>query len=290
MVELSDAWRVVLNALVEAAVAWQSPEEIAGTIECGIEETTDLLCDLDLAGWIEVWDGASGPLVTLSPLGAERMGVRLVEIGPDATPRWAPVSDPEPPAPPSTHVCASGRAASLDFVADSAPEPVEMAARSERAAAVFRAVAELRVHVLPRSPNVAGHPDDWPLPSLLLGVGLTPWPGPGQEPDREATCPVCGSRRLGPHMYCLYCDRWGLDCLLMANPGRKAASRPRFTPVHDPILEQLQGERLRSRRRAKRLKNQQLQLEAQRLRRRGQASPSGPKFPGGSGPAARPAS
>jgi hypothetical protein len=165
-----------------------------------------------------------------------------------------------------------------------------MAERSEQAAAVARAVAETRTHVLPCSPNDAGRPDDWPLPSLLLGVGLTPWPGPGQEHDHETTCPVCGSRRLGPHMYCLYCDRWGLDRLLTTNPGRKGASRPRFLPAHDPILEQIQGERLRSRRRAKRLKNHQLQVEAQRLRRRGRAVPASPTLSGDSGLATRPAS
>jgi len=285
MVELSEAWRDVVNAVIAAPVAWLSPAELADALGRGVQETTDLLCDLDLAGWLEVWDGESGPVVTLSPLGAERMGVRLVEEGFEATARWAHAGDPEPRAPRSTNLCASARAANLDFVPDPAPEPDEAAARGERAADVAaRAVPKL----IGREPDPAGaHPlrtDDLPPPSVLLGVGLTPWPGPGQEIDHDATCPACGSRHLGPQMYCLYCDRWGLDRLASLREGNPAPVRPRVAPVASADVERLQAERLRERRRAKRQKNHQLRMEAQRRRRQGKVAPRGTKPPGSSSP------
>ncbi len=66
------------------------------SIGIDIETTTDLLSDLDAAGWLDVWDGAglddsdtetdTGPLITLSPLGAERLQVHLIELGAEETP------------------------------------------------------------------------------------------------------------------------------------------------------------------------------------------------------------
>ena len=51
---------------------------------------------------------------------------------------------------------------------------------------------------------------DLPLPTLLLGQNLTPWPGPEAFALAEV-CPACAGAPLRPHMYCLGCDRWGLD-------------------------------------------------------------------------------
>ena len=285
MVELSEACQGVVNALIAAPVAWLSPAELADALGRGVQETTDLLCDLDLAGWLAVWDGESGPVVTLSPLGAERMGVRLVEEGFDVTPRWAQVGDPEPHAPRSTNLCASARSATLAFVPDPAPEPGEAAARGERAAVVAARVVlkttggepEARAAKLPRA-------DDLPHPSVLLGVGLTPWPGPGQEIDQDATCPACGSRRLRSHMYCLYCDRWGLDHLTSSLPESPSPVRPRGASEASAIVERLQEERLRERRRAKRLKNHQARVEALRNRRQGKTATRDTKPPGASSP------
>lgn len=268
MVGLSESWQEVLEALVAAPAAWLTPAQVAGALGREVEETTDLLCDLDLAGWIEVCDSDPAPIVSLSPLGAERLGVKLVETGREATPRWAPAGEPEPPAPRPRHVFASARAASLDFVTDPSADPVAAAERGERAAAAERSVV-LSGEQAPARASARG--DDLPAPSVLLGVGLTPWPGPGQSTAPDATCPVCGSRRLGPHMYCLYCDRWGLDRLApQASRPPGPARPPRLTPA-DPVVEQVERGRLRDRRRAKRLKHHQLQAEAQRRRRGGPA-------------------
>src|SRR4051794_1468591 len=92
--ELPEGWGPVLDALVVAPIAWQSPGQVAEALAAGVEETTEVLCRMDVEGWIAVWDGEAGPLVTLTPLAAERMRVVLVEYGADETPRWARVGDP----------------------------------------------------------------------------------------------------------------------------------------------------------------------------------------------------
>jgi hypothetical protein len=285
MVELTEAWRGVLEALASGQLAWQSPAELADRLGREVEETTDLLCDLDVAGWLEVWESETGTLVTLSPLAAERLGVRLIESGPDATPRWSPVGEPEPREPRATHVTAASRAAALDFVLDPEPDPGEAAVGSERAASVAAALRAQAAGTWPRPHGPAGPTslDDLPSPSLLIGVGLTPWPGPDQL-EADAICPACGSRRLGPHMYCLCCDRWGLDGLFGGARSVKERARDRSTTTPDPLFEKLQADRLRDRRKTKRLKHHLLRVEAQRHRRRaattGSRRPDPPPVPG----------
>src|SRR3954469_21110157 len=99
MAVLSDAWLLVIKVLLEAPVAWQTPQEIAAALGRGEAETSDLLCDLDVAGWLSGGDTDSAPVATLSALAAERLDVRLVEVGQSQTPRWARSGDPDPPPP-----------------------------------------------------------------------------------------------------------------------------------------------------------------------------------------------
>ncbi len=82
MAELPDAWIAVLNALLDGPVDWRSPEQIAAVLGRDVSETTDVLCDLDLGGWVSVQETDRGAFVALSALGAERLAVRLVEFGP----------------------------------------------------------------------------------------------------------------------------------------------------------------------------------------------------------------
>ncbi|HWE38567.1 MAG TPA: hypothetical protein VG406_18495, partial [Isosphaeraceae bacterium] len=111
--DLPEAWRQVLGAVLGGAVAWQAPEEVAEALNWGVEATTDHLAALDAAGWLEVWERPAGPAVTLSALGAARLGVHLVEVGPDQRPCWSPIGEPEPPAPRARGVCRDARAALL---------------------------------------------------------------------------------------------------------------------------------------------------------------------------------
>jgi hypothetical protein len=261
MVELSESGRTFLEALIAGPAAWREVGTIADALGLGVDDTMDALCDLDVDGWLEVRDGEDGPLVSLSPLGASRLGVRLVESGVAETPRWARSGDPEPPPPRPRNVCAGERGATLEFVNDPMPRPDLAAELAERTAV---AVAKAERPAAAESP---ARPDALPFPSVLLGVGLTPWPGPGQAPDMSGICPACGGRKLRPHVYCLCCDRWGLDRgSLASDPGEPLAPTPptRPRPAPDPLIERLQHERFRAHRKARRLKRRQAQTAAGR--------------------------
>lgn len=273
MAALPDAWILVMNDLLEAPAAWRSPAEIAAAIGRSDEELTDLLCDLDVAGWLSVWEGESGPLVTLSALAAQRLSVRLVEVGLSETPRWARIGDPDPPAIRSKNVCLSERAASLEFVADGAIPPDLAAERGER--------AEAHAGSVPETPPREGRREEPPRPSILLGLNLTPWPGPRDE--SRSICPACGDRTLGPQMYCLYCDRWGLDRLTTDDspgppaPGSAVPQPRRVRPApNTATVDQVQTERLRAGRKRKRQARYQAKLDADR-RRSPKPQPPAPK-------------
>ncbi len=82
MAELPYTWNAVLNALLDGPVGWKSPAQVAEAVGGDVSATTDVLCDLDLGGWLSVQETESGVHVALSALGAERLGVRLGEFGP----------------------------------------------------------------------------------------------------------------------------------------------------------------------------------------------------------------
>ena len=210
MLELSESGVRMVQALVKAPVAWQSPVELAKSMGLGVEEATDLLAGLDADGWLSAWERELDVVVTLSARGASRLGVRLVESGRDEVPRWAGQGEPEPPRARASGVFRSERAAGLELVVDPSTTVEEAAERAEEA---------LLRWAIPSDPRERAFVESLPGPTLLLGSGLTPWPGPGRS--MSASCPSCGSRRLKPSMYCLYCDRWGLDHLLREEPARR---------------------------------------------------------------------
>jgi hypothetical protein len=45
---------------------------------------------------------------------------------------------------------------------------------------------------------------------VLVGLSLTPWPGPSAR-SRGQPCPACGGVALPRNAYCLWCDRSGSD-------------------------------------------------------------------------------
>ena len=284
MVELPVVLRSVVNALFEAPRAWRSLAQVAEALGIGVDEATDRLCDLNVGGWVEVWEGdgrggETGPLVTLSPLGAERLGVRLVESSEGRCVRWARVGDPEPPAPRATNVCASARGASLEFVPDHSPPPDRRAADAERAGAYAATPADPSA----AKPAPRGPAPDAPPPSYLVGLALTPWPGPAAAADAESVCPACGSRRLLPHMYCLYCDRWGLDELSPPAVDAPVVAPPRPPADPNPVRDRALSDTLRARRKSKRQERQKAQAEAERARGRTKPNDDGRKPGSGAG-------
>jgi hypothetical protein len=220
MVPIPENWKKVLDFLVEAPVALQSAEDIARALLWNVEETKDLLCDMDIAGWISVWDTEPRLLITLSTLAAHRYQVVLVELGPDEVPRWSLPGQPDPVPPRAKNVSSCELHATQDQAPDPNPGPdlvLERAEELAERAARYREFLAATCLV-----------KDLPPPCHFLGQSLTPWPGPPQS-NLPQRCPVCADRPLQPHVYCLYCNRWGLDEVLQKliaqseNPGRGLA-------------------------------------------------------------------
>ena len=66
---LSDIGRVVLQALCEGPVAWRTPAELAADLGWKLDTTCDVLADLDVAGWIAVWERPERSGCDLDPAG-----------------------------------------------------------------------------------------------------------------------------------------------------------------------------------------------------------------------------
>jgi hypothetical protein len=49
-----------------------------------------------------------------------------------------------------------------------------------------------------------------PYPTMLLGGGTALW-----DNLKHDVCPVCHNQELEAHQYCLFCDAWGADYLLV---------------------------------------------------------------------------
>ncbi|WP_435017337.1 hypothetical protein TA3x_004943 [Tundrisphaera sp. TA3] len=222
IVELPEAYQTVIQALLAAPLAWQTPAELASALDADVEETTDHLATLDAEGWLVAWEGGdgAGPAVTLSTAAAARLGARLVEHGADELPRWATRGEADPPPHRALGVFRCERAASLEMVIDPRERP-DVALESAEAAA--ESLAAPQAETL-RPGSWAGR---MPRPTLLLGTGASPWPGPGRDRDAGQACPICGDRPLKPTMYCLACDRWGLDHRIVAEV---AEARPATIP------------------------------------------------------------
>ena len=63
---LSKVGRRVIDAVIDAPVAWRSPDELAERLGWSLERTLDEIAALDVAGWLEAWELSDGPVVTLS--------------------------------------------------------------------------------------------------------------------------------------------------------------------------------------------------------------------------------
>ncbi len=257
MLELSEDGLRIVEARVNAPIAWQSPAELASAVGRCSEETTDLLASMDAGGWLSAWEREFDVVVTLSVAAASALRLRLVEVGPDEVPRWARSGDPEPPSPKAPGVFRSERAASLELVVDPSATPEETVELAEEVLSKF---ADDPDHSAGIKLASRGFFEGLSAPTLLIGTGLTPWPGPGD--GRKASCPSCGSKRLKPTMYCLYCDRWGLDHLLRDEPP------PRVRAFRDPRDDARRRDLERQARKAKRRARRTEQTEAERRPKR----------------------
>ncbi len=207
---LSPTSIAVLHALRRGLSAWVTPADLA--LQVGQDESTltDLLADLDVAGWICVWEREDGLAVMLTNWAARQLGVRLEEVGGGLQYRWVDAGNPEPSVFRARNVTRADALENLDLVFDPHPTP------DEALEALDFALWNLQNPASRRDLD-AGRV---PAPTHLLGESTIPWPGPSPVPVQ---CPICQERSLEPQEYCLHCDRWGLDHLFGLNPS----SRPR---------------------------------------------------------------
>lgn len=203
MTDVSERGRICLWALVDGPASWRSAPDLGDATGLGPDLLAEL-ADLDAGGWLEIADGDDGPLVMLSALGAERLGVRLFEQAEDSY-RWVPLSDPWPPERQARESPRHVAPTDIEGLVDPAPGPAELARRSEQSGRWGEDVPD-------------GEP---PRPSILIGLALSPWPTSPPDPDRP--CPGCRGRHLPPSWCCLVCLRWGLDHTLFAggDAGRR---------------------------------------------------------------------
>lgn len=209
--KIPESWRTILGALAAAPAAWQAPEEIAKRLNWDSDKTIDLLAELDVEGWVDVWERPDGVVVTLSPWGAARLRLQLAEFGQRYEPRWVSESEPALAGPRARRPAATTEA--WEWRSDKYPLPDECAVLGERADQY-----SARPFAIPRN-------RDFPRPTVLVGLSTIPWPGPGSNIGR--TCPVCGGRPLTPSSYCLYCDRWGLDSAVKSRRKQGASAQAR---------------------------------------------------------------
>ena len=133
---------------------------------------------MDEADWLSVWDVEPGPLITLSALAAHRLKVVLVEAGPEELPRWAAANEPFPTPPRSPEVALWKCTPARSTLPTRDPSSFRLEDCDHREARASRSDASLQV-------------EDLPLPSLLLGQSLTPWPGPRGIRTRGGLSGVC---------------------------------------------------------------------------------------------------
>ncbi|WP_169973334.1 hypothetical protein [Tautonia rosea] len=256
---IPERWIQIVEAIVNAPYAWSTPDDVIEATGIDEEALIDELADMDIEGWIDVWERPDGLVVTLSVLAAKRFGCHLIEIDPPRTLRWAREGEAEPPP----QVTRSTSMAPLFAIIDPHPGPEFEIEANERAA---RYQANGRFGTFRRGAG-QGEP---PRPTLLLGSNLSGWSG-SQETGSDV-CPACQSRPLPAHAYCLCCDRWGLDApdWVPSHGGRtrKATTRnagdarydqtDRPSNPHRPPLIRLRSERNRRERlvRRDRLRNQ----------------------------------
>lgn len=252
MAELPDIGLPIFKALCDAPLAWRTPAELASAVGLDLEATLDLLSELDETGWIAVWEVEEGPLVTLSALAAERLQVRIVEVGLGQKPRWALLGEPDPPSQRSRSVFLSDHPALAQLATSPDLPPDEAVERGEG--------PDRR----PAGSKAPVGKEIFPRPTILVGLGLSPWPSPTVE--IQTPCPACGGRVLQPRMYCIYCDRSGTDLPPRdgATPVVARPARPLPSEAQLQAARSAEDARLRERRKAKHARREQAKIAEQR--------------------------
>lgn len=248
----------ILRAIVEGTLAWSSLDDLALAHgpDTTVEQVGIGLADLAAEGLAEAWDRGGEVVATLTPLGAARLRVALVEVGLAGRLVWRSIDDDEPaPARRGRMDRRDGECEPLDArLVDPAPGPAARAEAADDAEARVRSWSAGRSRDVPTI-------DRLPRPTVLLAGCQSTWTerrpprpsrGEASKPRARAkarkpavcpgcrgapawcqvcgagVCPACKGAPLRPSVYCLRCGRWGLDGLARAlRRAEDAAERAR---------------------------------------------------------------
>ena len=185
------------------------------------EDAVDALASEGLVSvcmWVVKREGKMdelAPHVTLTPLSASRLGLR-VERRRGGRMEWT-TKPPKRRRPREADAIDPARE-----VDPKAMRPDEIASINER---IDNHSSELMSRRRLTDDQRSGR--RMPEPSVLL-TGCRAWP----VAREDGACPVCKGRKLRASTYCLVCDRWGLDWLLarvtpdVGRPAKVAGFRP----------------------------------------------------------------
>ena len=234
------------RALLDGPRAWARPEDLAVALGWEPAEVDRIATGLEAAGLVDRWNECW----TLSPLGASRLGVTLVADDVLELYRWSVSSVSARTRRPSHRQIR--RTELHDYYLRQRPDPRTL--RPNIAASRAERVTRRRW----------SRRDEVPKPSIILwGHGLLPWEEirraprpqlrcrtcqislPGRKKVLAAVCncglgrrhqfylehcPGCHGKPLRPSMYCLRCDRWGMDRYFAKR--QRQIRRPAFRRWH----------------------------------------------------------
>jgi hypothetical protein len=195
--------------------------DLAGALGVTPGDLLSVLARAVASGEAEAWDRESGVCASLTPLSAERAGLKVSPCGD----RWVPVRSREPrrlrrPSKVGALVTLETdtlirdqpwafRLADMVSPESSTDAMVEGSSDSERGDWIYRDHEGKLTGPLPRM-------------RLLLGLGIVGWPVADSD---SSACPACHGRPLSPVACCLLCHRSGMDHLLP--PMRKPPAAPK---------------------------------------------------------------
>lgn len=246
-------FETLASALVDSACAWLPEYQLAAIVGSEPRSTELAVAGLVAARLVERWDRPDGSVITLSPLGASQLGLRLVETADGEIYRWTADAVSV-----RTRRISRAQRRRMDDHAEQLAQVVD-----KRAVDPADAAAADEELLIKKPLRVPRRPFGEPRPMVMLwGHGLWPWhedrsgprpsvhcrecaPKPRKRKGaaaivvsacracglgmrrraRPGVCPGCRGRKLSPATYCLRCDRWGLDGYFARRLGRPPKGR-----------------------------------------------------------------
>lgn len=240
----------ILDALLRAPLAWQTPQELSDTLNQSLDDISDQLCEYEVAGVVDVSDGDEGVVVAFSFRSIRELDLELIDDEKTGLPRWG-LRPPRRSQAPAEEVYEPF----IETEDVRNPDPyvlVALAELEEQRAERKRVKRERR--------GLPLRYQDVPLPTIQhTGHAGLPWHEPdldGREnrcssclmggkrrkvlrlhcrcgrgerrrpkDDRCRACKACKNKPFSRSECCLDCGRWGWDDYFSPKPQRPPAEQ-----------------------------------------------------------------